>query len=156
MELLLLRDDPLFDRSVFPAKGTTFGRLFIDGAQECQTLEDAVLEDEYAHVEDWKIAGRCAIPAGRYQVIAQDSPKFGPRTLTLLKVPGFDYVRVHSVEDVDDTEGCIGVGDQVDRTRFKISGGKSRGVLQRLKDKVLSVLDAGEEVWIEIRNAEAV
>jgi hypothetical protein len=155
MELVLRRDDPLFDRSVFPAKGTTFGRLFVDGAQECQTLEDAVLEDEYAHVEDWKIPGRSATPAGRYRIEAQDSPKFGARTLTLLGVPGFDYIRIHSGETIEDTEGCIVVGDQVDLFRHRISGGKLRGVLQKLKDKVLAALDAGEEVWIEIHNATA-
>lgn len=154
MELLLLRDDPLFDHSVFPARGTTFGRLFVNGAQECQTLEDAILEDELERVENYKVPGRCAIAAGRFKVVAEDSPKFGPRTLTLLGVPGFQYVRIHSGEDVDDTEGCIIVGDQVDRRRFKISGGKARGVLEKLKAKVLAALDAGEEVWIAIRNPQ--
>lgn len=154
MELLLRRDDPLFDRSVFPARGTTFGRLAVNGAPECQTLEDAVLEDELERVENYKVPGRCAIPAGRYQVVDQGSPKFGARTLTLLGVPGFTYVRIHSGEDIDDTEGCIVVGDQVDRARFKISGGKSRGVRAKLDAKVLAALDAGEEVWIEIRNPE--
>mgnify|MGYP003394217653 CR=1 FL=1 len=154
MRLLLQRESPAVDRRAFPARLTTFGALAIDGVPECLTLEDAVLDDALESVENWKIPGRTAIPAGVYDLEAEDSPRFGPDTLTILNVPGFTSIRIHSGKDIDSTEGCVIVGDQVDRKNFTISGGVARGVLWILKGKVLAALNRGEKVQIEIRNPE--
>jgi len=47
------------------------------------------------------------------------------------------------------------VGDRIDRPTFSISGGIARGVLARLKAKVIAAIrERGERVQIEVRNAE--
>lgn len=46
------------------------GRLSIDNAFVCFTLEDAVREIAHKPVSDWKIAGRTAIPRGTYDRLA--------------------------------------------------------------------------------------
>lgn len=93
----------------------TTGQLYVDGAYFCFTLEDKVREpkDGYKKVEDWKIKGETAIPSGLYQLILEFSPKFGGDTPTILKVPGFEGIRIHAGNTQFDTEGCIIVGYKV-------------------------------------------
>ncbi|WP_223688366.1 DUF5675 family protein, partial [Streptococcus pneumoniae] len=76
------------------------------------------------------------MPSGRYRVTLDTSPRFGPETLTINDVPGFTGVRIHGGNDADDTEGCIIVGDSIDRQKSTISGAQLHGVLKRLKDKI--------------------
>ena len=155
VRLLLQREEPAVDRRTFPARLTTFGALSIDGAPDCLTLEDAVLEDALEEVANWKVPGRTAIPAGIYDLVLEDSPRFGPDTLTIVGVTGFTLIRIHSGKDIDSTEGCMVVGDRIDRPTFSISGGIARGVLARLKAKVKAAIrERGERVQIEVRNAE--
>jgi hypothetical protein len=132
--------------------GNTFGQWFINGAFECYTLEDAIREVEGEPVHLWKIDGKTAIPSGRYRLALEDSPRFGKDTITVLDVPGFKFIRAHSGEDVDDTEGCPLVGDTIDKPAGKISGGIARGVLKRLKAKIRAALDRGEAVWLVIES----
>lgn len=132
---------------------TTLGYLFHNGDLECRTLEDQDREVPGRPVKEWKVKGETAIPAGRYRLALVDSPKFGPDTITLLDVPGFEYVRIHSGEDKDDTDGCIIVGDQVSEDGSHIHGGKARGVLAKLKEKVVPVLKQGGQAFITIRRA---
>ena len=155
MILLLQRDTPAVDRRTFPYRITTFGSLSVDEVPECRTLEDAVLDNALEDVTDWKVPGLTAIPAGVYDLVLEDSPKFGPDTLTILNVPGFTSIRIHSGVDIDSTEGCVVVGDRIDRPTFSISGGKARGVLARLKAKVIAAIrERGDRVQIEVRNPE--
>lgn len=130
----------------------TFGQWFIDGSFECYTLEDAIREVAGKPVEEWKIPGQTAIPAGRYRLTLEHSPRFGPDTITVHKVPGFVGVRVHGGNDVDDSEGCPLVGDRIDKAAGTISGAASRGVLKRLKEKIRKAIEAGEEVWLTVEN----
>ena len=62
--------------------GATVGKLFIDGAFVCWTLEDEIREVEGRPVSEWKIKGATAIPAGQYRVTLEPSARFGPDTLT--------------------------------------------------------------------------
>lgn len=120
----------------------THGDLSIDGAWECFTLEDVVRPE--------KIKGKTAIPAGTYAVTLENSPRFGPDTLTVNDVPGFSGVRIHAGNTEHDTEGCPLVG----RTRTATGIGESRLALNELKDKVKTALNSGDWVWLEIVNAE--
>lgn len=145
MELLLQREPTV--------KETTLGSLFIDGVRICGTLEDVVREVPGQPVASWKIKGRTAIPVGRYKLALVDSPKFGPDTLTLVDVPGFEYIRIHSGNDDADTEGCILVGHAVPDPDG--DGGNvvnSRMALLTLKAAVVPRLKSHEPAFIEVRN----
>ncbi len=122
-----------------------FGDL-LAGDFHCHTLEDELREK--------KVHGETAISADRYEVVMQDSPKFGPDTLTLLDVKGFSYIRIHGLNNDDQTEGCLGVGSRIDEGRGEIYGAKTDKVLDRLKHIFDVAKVRGERVWITIKNAE--
>lgn len=86
-------------------KGTeyTIGKLYIDGAYFCDTMEDTVRTGE-------KIAGKTAIPAGTYKVKMTWSPRFKRYLPEILNVPNFTGVRIHAGNSALDTEGCILLG----------------------------------------------
>ena len=118
----------------------TDGDLYVDDQHLCVTLEDAV--------RDVKIKGQTAIPAGRYQITMENSPRFGPGTLTVNDVPGFTGVRIHAGNTEHDTEGCPLVG----MVRTDSGIGRSKEALTLLKSTVAAGLIEGE-VWLTIGNA---
>lgn len=120
----------------------THGDLYIDGQWACYTLEDPVREV--------KIKGETAIPAGTYRITMEHSPRFGPSTLTVKEVPGFTGVRIHAGNTEAHTKGCPLVG----QVRAEASILQSRAALAELKEEVAAALQAGEQVWLEIKNAE--
>lgn len=119
----------------------TLGNLLIDGTPECFTVEDAVREV--------KVHGKTAIPAGRYQVIITNSPRFKRPLPLLLNVPGFEGIRIHPGNDAGDTEGCILPG----KVRTVDGVAQSRDAFIALHQQIADALVAKEEVWIEIVNA---
>lgn len=118
----------------------THGDLYVDGQWLCYTLEDVVREV--------KIKGKTAIPAGRYRVTLENSPRFGPNTLTVRDVPGFTGVRIHGGNTERDTEGCPLVG--LERTDTGIRN--SKPALDELKQEVAAAIQGAEQVWLEIKN----
>lgn len=130
----------------------TFGEWKIDGKTFCRTLEDKIREVPGMPVASWKVKGATAIPSGLYRLTLEDSPHFGKDTITVNAVPGFDHIRVHSVRTVDDTEGCIGVGDTPDTINGTMSGGIAHHVLADLKSVVKQYIDGGDQVWLTINN----
>lgn len=133
MELLLQRK---------PSEGTwTHGDLFVDDVWKCFTLEDVVRER--------KIHGQTAIPAGRYRVTLENSPRFGRDTLTINNVPDFSGVRIHGGNTDKDTEGCPLVGTQ----RHESGISNCKPALDSLKGDVKRALTNGETVWLQIENA---
>lgn len=87
-------------RDLQTALGTT-GRMFLDGAQFCVTLERPASRFGDAHP---------CIPAGDYRVVLYESPHFG-RSMPLLRdVPGRTGIEIHWGNFVSDFQGCIGVG----------------------------------------------
>lgn len=132
-------------------KEYTIGKLFIDKAPFCDTLEDVVRDlSDYNHDGDFsdsgegKIYGQTAIPAGRYQVIVSYSPKFGKRLPELLKVPGFQNIRIHNGADAKHTDGCILVGEN--KMRGKLINGPY------YQTRLVQMIDEAEErVFITIK-----
>lgn len=150
MELKLKRDE--WGRIDTP------GTLTINGAYECRTLEDPVREDAFRPVGEWKVKTKTAIPAGRFRLELVDSPRFGPNTLTLKDVPGFEYIRIHAGNDEQDTDGCPLVGQRLEPEpedgSWRIVGGTSGPALKALKAKVVPELKAGNPVYITIQNPD--
>ena len=140
MELLLLRTRFYDER--------TIGQLYIDGELFCFTLEDKAREIKNEPVTKWKVAYETAIPRGRYKVTLENSKKFGPDTISLKDVPGFDFIRVHSGNTEKDTEGCILVGYKLTKDNT-IQFGTTRTALRDLKAKIKQ---ATEDIWIEIKD----
>lgn len=133
--------------------GATLGWLYIDGLYTCRTLEDEVREIEGTPVSTWKIPGVTAIPAGTYRVTLEASEHFGPDTLTLHDVPGFEYIRMHAGNTSDDTKGCLLLGMLA--TGASLIGGTSRPALALVKGEVQRAIARGESVSIDISNAQA-
>lgn len=89
-------------KRTFKGSEYTIGKLYIDGAYFCDTLEDTVRKE--------KIAGKTAIPAGTYKVKKTYSPRFNKQLPEILDVPGFTGVRIHAGNTAKDTEGCLLLG----------------------------------------------
>jgi hypothetical protein len=156
MELILQRR--------WAVQESTLGELFVEEERLCYTLEDVVREGDIFQV---KVAGKTAIPAGRYRVVIDRSERFSrlasakaghpvdvllPR---LLEVPAFSGIRIHAGNRAEDTEGCILVGDAIgdvegdgpdDVVRSAIA---LRAVMQRIQ----GTLDQGELCHLTITNA---
>ena len=136
------------------AGGATIGEFLVDGKAVCYSLEDEIRERVGEPVGNWKIKGATAIPAGRYRVTLENSPRFGPDTMTINGVPGFVGVRIHGGNKHEDTEGCPLLGLQV--TSTTIVGGTSAPAVKMVKDVVRAALASGQQVWIDINNPTAV
>ena len=159
MELVLTR--------IAKRKGYTIGRLFIRKQVEderlsgegmallCDTLEPPVLEQktktpEYevmSSPERMAALKPFAIPEGRYAVVISWSPKFRQWLPILLGVPGFKGIRIHAGNTVEDTQGCILVGEN----RRKGMVLNSRTCLRRLKQLIVEAKERGEPVWINVK-----
>jgi hypothetical protein len=126
-------------------KGTQ-GEMFIDGAYRCFSLEPPVREIPGVPVEQWKIAGRgkTAIPSGTYELTFVNSPRFGPDTIRVNNVPGFDGVDIHGGTTMFDSEGCVMVGDVDNWDTGEIAGAQRDGVLTGLKDTLREGLKFGK------------
>ncbi len=93
---------------------STVGELHIDGQFYCYTLEDVdrgltatmPLPDILAR----KQFAQTAIPTGNYEVVLNWSNRFQQQMPLLLRVPGWEGVRLHSGNYAGQTEGCILLG----------------------------------------------
>lgn len=127
----------------------TIGQLYIDDEFFCFTLEDVVREVPGKKVEEWKIPNETAIPTGIYDVTLEDSPKFGPETITIHKVPGFSYIRIHSGNTAKDTEGCPIVGFKLTKENL-IAYGTTRPAVSALKAFIRKAIEKGSKISITI------
>lgn len=131
---------------------TTLGELYIDGTKECDTLEDEIREIPGRPVESWKVPRVTAIPAGRYRVTLETSPRFGPRTITFHRVPGYTGIRGHGANRHEDLEGCVTFGLAGTKGKPHIIGGTSLPAVERVAAKLEAALARGEECWCDVRN----
>lgn len=92
----------------------TIGKLYIDDAYFCDTLEDTVRDTNKSGKFDngeQKIKGKTAIPYGTYEIKWTYSPRFKKYTPQLMNVPSFEGIRVHAGNTSSDTEGCLILGE---------------------------------------------
>lgn len=131
---------------------TTLGVLSHGAEKICDTLEDQVREVPGKPVSSWKVWGKTAIPAGRYRLTLENSPRFGAETITVNKVEGFAGVRGHGGNKHEHTEGCLLFGVKLNATTI----GSSQDTLKVVKAKLKAWIAAGNEVWLTIENAKGV
>lgn len=103
----------------------TEGRVYIDGALFGESMEpfsrhltsDMSLEE----IKKIKVAGKTAIPTGRYKVILAVSnrlkdrsyaKKYNGRFPLLVDVPGFSGILEHPLNKGTESAGCIGLGEK--------------------------------------------
>lgn len=127
-------------KRTYPKEKYTIGELYIEGEYYCDTLEDTVREP------DVKIAGKTAIPYGKYEVIVNRSPKFKRDLPLLLDVPNFEGIRIHRGNTDKDTSGCILVGENKQRGIVINSTEKEEYITKLLKEAI----SLGFKVFIEI------
>lgn len=122
-------------------KRCTIGNMLIDDKFFCHTLEDKVRKLP----EEVKIWGKTAIPAGTYKVEMYDSPRFKRRLPLLKDVPYFTGILIHRGNTVEDTVGCILVGEANGEQVWN-----STKYEQELCTHIDAALARGEEVTITI------
>lgn len=120
----------------------TVGRLYVDGKLFCNTLEDRVRDMD----REEKVYGETAIPAGRYRVIFNWSPKFGRNLPRLLDVPYFEGILIHPGNTAADSAGCILVGKNTSVGRLS----ESRNTSDRLNVLIEEAQRKGETIWITV------
>lgn len=146
MEILLQRlKDP------FPTR--TPGELYINGVFIGFSVEDEIREVAGQPVEEWKVKGKTAIPSGRYLVTLEHSPRFGPETITLHHVPGFEGIRIHAGNDEGDSAGCPLVGYEITR-EGTIAFGQTKACVANLKRNVREAIAKDDYVFINVRNPD--
>lgn len=126
----------------FLKPGYTIGRLEVDGKYFCDTLEDQVRDLS----REKKVPGQTAIPAGKYEVIVNISPRFKRKLPRLLNVPGFEGILIHRGNTPEDTAGCILVGENKAKGRVI----NSTPYELRLTEMIERAQTAGESITIEI------
>lgn len=133
-------------RESFTDKATE-GKIFINGAFECYTLEDKdrLLEDS----DNDKVYSESAIPRGTYDVVLTKSNRFQKVLPELLNVPRFTGIRMHSGNKAQDSEGCILVG-MTNTSEDDNWIGNSRAALSNLIHKMKVAKSNGEEITIEV------
>lgn len=126
----------------------TIGTLYVDDVEICNILEPAVRKT--------KIAGKTAIPAGKYIIDMNTvSPKFKNKSWAtqycgivprLMNVPEYEGVLIHPGNTVADTEGCL------------LPGKASQGRVSNSRDAYFAIMnhylipaaDAGKTITLEI------
>lgn len=145
------------------AAGYSLGRLLLDeGGFFCWILEP---ENRGLHqdmpltqIKARKVAGKTAIPAGRYKIQVKVSPsfkgkyyaqKYGGKFPYLTNVPGFDAIMIHPGNLPADTRGCLLPGMLYQGIRGRVFD--SVTTFQDLMDfYIWPAYQRKEEIWITI------
>jgi hypothetical protein len=131
-------------------KGATIGKLAVNGVFACWVCEDEIREVPGQPVEQWKVPGKTAIPAGTYEVVLAHSPRLNRITPRLLDVPGFTGILIHPGNSAEDSHGCLLPG----LTPYENTVGQSRAAYYALLDRLEQATKAGEAITIEIENPQ--
>jgi hypothetical protein len=134
MEILVKRRQPIADAQP--------GDLLIDGRLDSYSLERVSR----------------AIPAGRYRLAMTPSARaerkelWSPDPLARLPlvcdVPGRSGIRLHALNEAEESTGCLGVGQR--RAGPQIL--RSRAALMALMERIDAAAGRGEEVWLTIED----
>ena len=119
----------------------TIGRLEDEnGVKICDTLEPTWRDYKGGEL---KVPRKSAVPDGTYPVVVTKSKKFGKYLPLLVGVPGFEGIRIHSGNTVNDTEGCILVGQNLI---------KGKVLLSRLTlEKLMRLIENEKRIFLTIK-----
>ena len=119
----------------------TIGRLEDEnGVKICDTLEPKYRDYKGGEL---KVPRKSAVPEGTYQVVITKSKKFAKYLPLLVGVPGFEGIRIHSGNTVNDTEGCILVGQNLI---------KGKVLLSRLTlEKLMRLIENEKRIFLTIK-----
>lgn len=130
---------------------STIGTLQIDGVIECYILEDVdrglTADMSLMELQQKKVFGLTAIPAGKYRVIVNYSNRFKRNLPLLLNVPGFDGIRIHPGNCAADTEGCLLPGTAPKDNWVS----NSKIAFEHLFQKIIDAVNRQEDVFITIQ-----
>ena len=132
----------------------TIGKLFTDQKFICDTLEDPVRElhdinhdGDFDDTNEGKIYGKTAIPCGKYKILVTKSVKLKRILPILLKVPGFEGIRIHGGRNETWTEGCILVGENKEKGQLINYGYWETTIVNMLQMEIAS----GNKNYITIK-----
>jgi hypothetical protein len=143
MELYLKRTIKLPERTI--GEFTVNNKLVYTIEDTDRGLDSSM---DLAFIKRTKIKAKTAIPIGRYQIKSTYSPRFSRNTLQLIRVPGFDGIRVHSGNTELHTEGCLIIGFGTDK-KTKVT--ESVNAVKYVEKYLFEVLSK-ENVYITITN----
>lgn len=123
----------------------TIGKMYVDSAYFCDTLEDRVRD--LGKSGEGKVMHQTAIPAGTYIVTLEMSPSKKRLLPYLHSVPFFTGILIHRGNTKEHTSGCILVGEN------KVKGQvvNSAPYEERLVKKMQEAIEKGEKVTITIK-----
>lgn len=122
----------------------TIGRLSINDVYFCDTLEPTWRP---LHRAKDKVAGRTAIPEGRYPLVITKSRRFGTWLPLLLGVPYFEGIRIHAGNTAEDTRGCILPGQNLLKGKVLNSSRSLRSLIAL----IVEAREKDEAVYITLR-----
>ena len=139
----------------------TIGWFLVEGIRFSDTLEDKdrglTQNMSTSEIYKKKVYGQTAIPKGRYELdLNTVSPKFryrswaakyGGRVPRLKDVPGFSGILIHPLSTPNETDGCIGVGEN--RVKGKIVNSQ-RAFFDLMDFYLEPARQRGEKVWITV------
>lgn len=127
--------------------GYTEGKLYIDGAYFCDTLEDQdrglYQHMSLAEIKAVKVYGETCIPYGTYKVELSYSPKFKKIMPAILDVKGFTGVRIHNGVDKNSTLGCVIIGKKWQDgkvTKSRDTFAKLMQILQQCGEEIILII----------------
>ena len=129
---------------------STIGVLSINGQFECYILED---KDRglnstmsLSEIEKLKVYGKTCIPYGRYEIDWTLSNRFKVYMPILLKVPGYEGIRIHKGNTEIDSLGCLLPG----RKRANNMISESTFATNQLYNKIQTAKSRREKIFITI------
>ncbi len=128
---------------------STLGELFVNGKPECFILED---QDRQLEINpEAKVYGETCIPRGRYDVLVTFSNRFKQELPLFVDVPGFEGIRIHPGNVIQDTHGCLLPGTSyVSREDGTFQVNNSREAFRRLFAKIEEATDRKEPIKITV------
>lgn len=118
-------------------EGYTTGILHQEEKLLCYTLEPTWRDLK----SEKKVMGQTAIPEGKYRIRMSPSQKFHRMMPYLMDVPNFTGVMIHPGNKVEDTKGCILVGERDKPNTLK----DSRKTFERLYNTLFEQTDEADD-----------